>query len=69
MQFRKIIKDIFDTGSDLFIEWQDNFRKCVDFVYNLNGNEEFKKTEENKLAKFIAYTTRDKDFIYIFERY
>ena len=61
VQFRKIIKDIFDTGSDLFIEWQDNFRKCVDFVYNLNGNEEF-KDEENKLAKFIAYTTTDSDF-------
>ena len=59
--FKKIIKDIFDTGFDRFIEWQDNFRKCVDFVYNLNGNEEL-KDEENKFAKFVAYTIRDSEF-------
>ena len=61
VQLKKIIKDIFETGSDRFIEWQDNFRKCVDFVYNLNGNEEL-KDEENKLAKFVAYTIRDREF-------
>ena len=60
VEFKKIIKDIYDTGSDKFIEWQDNFRKCVDFIYNLNGNEELK--EEDKLAKFVAYTIKDKDF-------
>lgn len=59
--FKKIIKDIFDTGFDRFIEWQDNFKKCVDFVYNLNGNEEL-KDEENKFAKFVAYTVKDSDF-------
>ena len=58
-EFRRIIKDIYDTGSDRFIEWQDNFKKCVDFVYNLNGNESLK--EENKLSKFIAYTIKDID--------
>ena len=61
IRFRKIIKDIFETGSYTFIEWQDNFKKCVDFVYNLNGNEEL-KGEENKLAKFVAYTIRDSEF-------
>ena len=61
VQFKKIIKDIFETGSDRFIEWQDNFRKCVDFVYNLNGNEDL-KNEENKLAKFVAYTIKDSEF-------
>ena len=60
VEFKRIIKDIYDTGSDKFIEWQENFRKCVDFVYNLNGNEELK--EEDKLAKFIAYTIKDNDF-------
>ena len=59
VEFRRIIKDIYDTGCEKFIEWQDNFRKCVDFVYNLNGNEELK--EENKLSKFIAYTIKDMD--------
>lgn len=61
IHFREIIKDIFETGSYIFIEWQDNFKKCVDFVYNLNGNEEL-KGEENKLAKFVAYTVRDSEF-------
>ena len=60
VEFKRIIKDIYDTGSDRFIEWQDNFRKCVDFVYNLNGNEELK--EEDKLAKFVAFTIKDNDF-------
>lgn len=59
--FKSIIKEIYDAGSDRFIEWQDNFRKCVDFVYNLNGNEDL-KDEENKLAKFIAYTIKDSEF-------
>src|SRR5699024_6939230 len=60
IEFRKIIKDIYDTSSDSLIEWQENFKKCVDFVYNLNGNEDLK--EENKLSKFIAYTIKDSDF-------
>lgn len=61
IQFKKIIKEIYYTGSDSFIEWQENFRKCVDFVYNLNGNKEL-KDEENKFAKFVAYTIRDNEF-------
>ena len=60
IEFRKIIKDIYDTSSDRLIEWQENFKKCVDFVYNLNGNEDLK--EENKLSKFIAFTIKDSDF-------
>ena len=42
IEFKRIIKDIYDTGSEKFIEWQDSFRKCVDFVYNLKENEELK---------------------------
>ncbi len=60
IEFRKIIKEIYDTSSDRLIEWQENFKKCVDFVYNLNGNEDLK--EENKLSKFIAFTIKDSDF-------
>ena len=59
--FKKIIKDIFNTVFDRFIEWQDNFRKCVDFVYNLNRNDEL-KDEKNKFSKFVAYTIRDSEF-------
>ena len=58
VQFKRIIKYIYDTGFDRFFEWQENFKKCVDFVYNLNGNEEL-KDEENKFSKFVAYTIRD----------
>ena len=58
--FREIIKDIYDTSCDKLIEWQESFRKCVDFVYNLNGNEDF-KDEENKLVKFIAYIVKDRE--------
>ena len=66
VKFKKIIKEIFETGYNRFIEWQENFKKCVDFVYNLNGNDDF-IDEENKLAKFVAYTTRDSDF-YIYSQ-
>ena len=55
----QVLKDIYDAGSYRFIEWQEVFRKCVDFIYNLNGNEDLK--EENKLSKFIAYTIKDND--------
>ena len=58
--FREIIKDIYDTSCDKLIEWQESFRNCVDFVYNLNGNEDY-KDEENKLAKFIAYIVKDRE--------
>ena len=58
--FRDIIKEIYDTSCDKLIEWQESFRNCVDFVYNLNGNEDF-KDEENKLAKFVAYIVKDKE--------
>ena len=61
IHFKKIIKAIYDTGNYQFMEWQESFRKCVDFIYNLNGNEEF-KDEENKIAKFIAYTIKDTEF-------
>lgn len=60
IEFKNIIKDIYDTSSDRLIEWQNNFKKCVDFVYNLNGNESLK--EKNRLSKFIAYTIKDSDF-------
>ena len=58
-ELTQVLKDIYNAGSYRFIEWQDVFRKCVDFVYNLNGNENLK--EENKLSKFIAYTIKDND--------
>lgn len=57
-EFKEIVQNTYITGKIKFIEWQHTFRKCVDFIYNLNGNEEF-KDEEDKLAKFTAYAIKD----------
>ena len=59
VEFRKIIKETFEYSSYRLMQWQDNFKKCVDFVYNLNGNEELK--DKDVLSKFIAYTIADND--------
>lgn len=65
-ELRDVLKDTFDSASDRIIELQECFKKCVDFVYNLNGNEEL--SEENKLSKFIAYTIKDND-LYTYLQY
>ena len=56
VEFMKMLEDIYNTSIDDLLEWQDNFKKCVDFVYNLNGNEELK--EYNTYSKFVAYTIK-----------
>ena len=38
-----MLEDIYNTSLDELLEWQENFRKCVDFAYNLNGKEEYKE--------------------------
>ena len=44
------------------LEIQSEFRKCVDFVYNLNGNEELK--ESSIYSKFVAYTIKNDIYTY-----
>ena len=61
-QFMNMLEDIYDTCLDDLLEWQDNFRKCVDFVYNLNGNEELK--EHSTYSKFVAYTIKNDIYTY-----
>ena len=56
VEFIKMLEDIYNTSLDDLLEWQENFKKCVDFVYNLNGNKELK--EYNKYSKFVAYTIK-----------
>ena len=58
-EFINMIKDIYNISVDNLLEWQSNFRKCVDFVYNLNGNEKLK--EYSPYSKFVAYTIKDND--------
>ena len=56
VEFMKMLEDIYNTSLDDLLEWQDNFKRCVDFVYNLNGNEELK--EYDTYSKFVAYTIK-----------
>ena len=56
IEFMKMLEDIYNASLDDLLEWQGNFKKCVDFVYNLNGNEELK--EYNTYSKFVAYTIK-----------
>lgn len=57
-----MLEDIYNTCLDDLLEWQDNFRKCVDFVYNLNGNEEYK--EQSISSKFVAYAIKNDIYTY-----
>ena len=35
----KIMKNVYEDSCSYLTDVQSKFRKCVDFVYNLNGNE------------------------------
>ena len=48
----KIMKRVYEDSYGYLSDIQYNFRKCVDFVYNLNGNEELKESKPS--SKFIA---------------
>lgn len=62
IEFMDMLEDIYNTSLDDLLEWQENFRKCVDFVYNLNGNEEYK--EQSIYSKFVAYTIKNDIYTY-----
>ena len=62
VEFMKMLEDIYNAGLDDLLEIQDNFRKCVDFVYNLNGNESLK--EKSAYSKFVAYTIKNDIYTY-----
>ena len=46
------MKRVYEDSYGYLSDMQYNFRKCVDFVYNLNGNEELKNSKPS--SKFIA---------------
>lgn len=48
----KIMKQVYEDSCSELMDIQYDFRKCVDFIYNLNGNEELKDYKPN--SKFIA---------------
>lgn len=61
-EFLNILEDIFNDYLEILLEIQDEFKKCVDFVYNLNGNEELK--DSNVYSKFVAYTIKNNIYTY-----
>lgn len=61
-EFLKLLEDIYNDYLEKLLEIQSEFRKCVDFVYNLNGNEELK--ESSIYSKFVAYTIKNDIYTY-----
>lgn len=49
----KTIKMFFERSSYKIRELQKNYRECVNFIYNLNGDERLK--EYSTISKFYAY--------------
>ena len=61
-QFLHILKDIYETSVDKLLEMQQQFRKAVDFIYNLNNNNE--TIEGSTYSKFIAYVIKNDLYSY-----
>ena len=61
-EFLKLLEDIYNDYLEDLLEIQSEFKKCVDFVYNLNGNEELK--ESSIYSKFVAYTIKNDIYTY-----
>lgn len=62
VEFMNMLEDIYNTSLSDLLEWQNNFRKCVDFVYNLNGNNEL--LNHSIYSKFVAYTIKNDIYTY-----
>ena len=52
IELLKVMKNVYEDSYSYLTDIQSNFRKCVDFVYNLNGNEELKDSKPS--SKFVA---------------
>ena len=57
-----IMKRVFEDSSYELIEMQENFRKCVDQVYNLNGIKGLEEASAN--SKFIANMLKHESDVY-----
>lgn len=57
-----IMKRVFEDSSYELIEMQENFRKCVDQVYNLNGIKGLEEASAN--SKFIANIIKHESDVY-----
>ncbi len=52
VEMLEILKDTFNSAYQELYEAQYDFRQCVNFIYNLKGNDELK--DSKPLSKFIA---------------
>ena len=52
VELTKIMQIVYENSYGYLKEVQENIRKCVDFVYNLNGNKKLKNSKPS--SKFIA---------------
>lgn len=60
----KIMKRVYEDSYGYLTDMQYNFRKCVDFIYNLNGNEELRECKPS--SKFIAFLVTHHNDIYLY---
>ena len=56
------MKGVYEDSSYELLEMQENFRKCVDQIYNLNGEKGLEEVSAN--SKFIANIIKHKSDVY-----
>ncbi len=65
--FIEYAKKWYDYVKKFFQGYQVNFRKCVDYIYNLNGDNRDK--EVNRISKLRAFTLLNRDLFAIQNNY
>lgn len=60
----KIMKKVYEDSYEYLLNMQYNYRKIVDFIYNLNGNEELKECKPS--SKFVASLVTHSNDIYTY---
>lgn len=55
--FKSTVKTIFECAKEEITSLQSEFKKCVNYMYNLNGNEDDK--EYDSYTKFQAYSLKN----------
>ncbi len=61
VEFVNTLKEVYEKCSFELSEIQDNYRKFVDKIYNLNGNDVAK--DSSALTKFAAYMFENQNYI------
>lgn len=58
----KIMERVYEDAHEELIDIQYNIKECVDFVYNLNGNEKLENSKPS--SKFISFLVTHQNNIY-----